>query len=393
MEENADFYFWGRKVAKRVLFVLVIFFSLCCIKLCAESAATNHSIVLTKERTQFISKAKQLVGSPYVYGAVGPDSFDCSGLIYYAARESVQVQLPRTARAIYNFCKTVNDEDREPGDLLFFKTTNSGNVSHVAIYIGNMQFISAISDGPNAGVIVSSLNQQYWKTRYVSTGRFLAGCNEENQKSESKIVVENSENEEKSEEIKKEIKREEIKVAQAKETVNVAENKKSFGESFVFDGNILGGWSFFDSEKVGMNFRGVDADFFVSNTALPLNAGLGVMFRANVANKLFQMPVVLCATFNDFVRIYAGPVISFVNGKIGAKEVKSSVFPGIVGVAFSTPAIKAGRLKIQFVQDINYCFYNETDGSALPAKQAWGNGVSFYTGIRLIVPQSAFKKA
>ncbi len=386
MEENADFYFWGRKVAKRILFVLVIFFGLCCIKLCAESAATNRSIVLTKERTQFISKAKQLVGSPYVYGAVGPDSFDCSGLIYYAARESVQVQLPRTARAIYNFCKTVNDEDREPGDLLFFKTTNSGNVSHVAIYIGNMQFISAISDGPNAGVIVSSLNQQYWKTRYVSTGRFLAGCNEENQKTESKVIVK------KSEETKKEIKKDEIKLAQSKEIVNVAVNKKSFGESFVFDGNILGGWSFFDSEKSGMNFRGVDADFFVSNTALPLNAGLGIIFRANVANKLFQMPVVLSATFNDFVRIYAGPVISFVNGKIGSKEIKSSVFPGIMGVAFSTPAIKAGKLRIQFVQDINYCFYNETDGSALSAKESWGNGVSFYSGIRITVLQSAFKK-
>ncbi len=386
MEENADFYFWGRKVAKRILFVLVIFFGLCCIKLCAESAATNRSIVLTKERTQFISKAKQLVGSPYVYGAVGPDSFDCSGLIYYAARESVQVQLPRTARAIYNFCKTVNDEDREPGDLLFFKTTNSGNVSHVAIYIGNMQFISAISDGPNAGVIVSSLNQQYWKTRYVSTGRFLAGCNEENQKTESKVIVK------KSEETKKEIKKDEIKLAQSKEIVNVAVNKKSFGESFVFDGNILGGWLFFDSEKSGMNFRGVDADFFVSNTALPLNAGLGIIFRANVANKLFQMPVVLSATFNDFVRIYAGPVISFVNGKIGSKEIKSSVFPGIMGVAFSTPAIKAGKLRIQFVQDINYCFYNETDGSALSAKESWGNGVSFYSGIRITVLQSAFKK-
>ncbi len=386
MEENADFYFWGRKVAKRILFVLVIFFGLCCIKLCAESAATNRSIVLTKERTQFISKAKQLVGSPYVYGAVGPDSFDCSGLIYYAARESVQVQLPRTARAIYNFCKTVNDEDREPGDLLFFKTTNSGNVSHVAIYIGNMQFISAISDGPNAGVIVSSLNQQYWKTRYVSTGRFLAGCNEENQKTESKVIVK------KSEETKKEIKKDEIKLAQSKEIVNVAVNKKSFGESFVFDGNILGGWSFFDSEKSGMNFRGVDADFFVSNTALPLNAGFGIIFRANVANKLFQMPVVLSATFNDFVRIYAGPVISFVNGKIGSKEIKSSVFPGIMGVAFSTPAIKAGKLRIQFVQDINYCFYNETDGSALSAKESWGNGVSFYSGIRITVLQSAFKK-
>ena len=124
-------------------------------------------------RENFVSMAKQKVGSPYVLGAVGPNTFDCSGLIYFCAREAANKQLPRTAKALYSYCRIVKDSDKEVGDLLFFKTTASGNISHVGIYIGNSQFISAISDGPNTGVIISSLKQDYWKGKYVGAGQFL----------------------------------------------------------------------------------------------------------------------------------------------------------------------------------------------------------------------------
>ena len=65
---------------------------------------------------------------------------------------------------------------------MFLKTTGSSTISHIGVYIGNNQFISAISDGPNTGVIVSSLNQDYWKGRYVSTGQFLPSGKEEYKK-------------------------------------------------------------------------------------------------------------------------------------------------------------------------------------------------------------------
>ena len=158
--------------AQRILFLLIMLFSMCCLKLCAEDAFVTPAQA-KENREKFVALSKQYVGCPYVYGAVGPSSFDCSGLIYYVARESIKVQLPRTAKAIYNYCRIVDDVDREIGDLLFFKTTSSGTISHVGIYIGNKQFISAISDGPNTGVIVSSLNQDYWKARYVCTGQFI----------------------------------------------------------------------------------------------------------------------------------------------------------------------------------------------------------------------------
>lgn len=423
-------------MVKKTLLLSILMITLCCLELSSEGTA-KRTIVVTAERTKFIDKAKQLIGSPYVYGAVGPDSFDCSGLIYYAARESIQFQLPRTARAIYNYCRNVEENDREPGDLLFFKTTGNNYVSHVGIYIGNKQFISAISDGPNTGVIVSSLNQDYWKTRYFSTGRFLETAKERDEKNATEIAKKDpKENpdekkalekkpepkESASKEPEKPKKTEDEKINATPKPVtkpdvpldpsatikaegqkknnedksNQAENNKENGESkeneiekiagIVFDVSLCGDWSFFDYEKIGFNFRGIDVDLVVSNYDWILRPGAGIFFRANTANKLFQMPVVLTATINDYIRLYGGPVIAFTYGTLADKKIQSSVYPGIAGVIFSTPAIKAGKTKIQFTQDISYTFYNEIDGSALSFKESFGNGFAFYTGIKVTLP-------
>ena len=146
-------------IAKKTLSVLLVVFCLCCVKLCAEDTSPAEAQVM---REKFVAEAKKYVGCPYVLGAVGPNSFDCSGLVYYVARQALQKQLPRTAKAIYNYCRIVPDREKEIGDLLFFKTNDTSPITHVGIYIGNNQFISAISDGPNSGVVISSLNQEYW---------------------------------------------------------------------------------------------------------------------------------------------------------------------------------------------------------------------------------------
>ena len=56
--------------------------------------------------------------------------------------------------------------------------------------------------------------------------------------------------------------------------------------------------------------------------------------------------------------------------KVLEKEIKASILPGIAGAEFATPAIKAGKTQIKFVQDISYSFFNELDGSALKFKEA-----------------------
>ena len=122
-------------------------------------------------RRNLIAEAKKYIGSPYAHGAVGPSKFDCSGFVFFTARQSIGCQLPRTSRAIYARMTLIADEDRAAGDLVFFKTASG--ISHVGIFIGDDQFISAVSDGPKTGVIVSSLSESYWKRHYAGAGRFL----------------------------------------------------------------------------------------------------------------------------------------------------------------------------------------------------------------------------
>ena len=97
---------------------------------------------------------------------------------------------------------------------------------------------------------------------------------------------------------------------------------------------------------------------------------------------------------NDYIRVYAGPVFTFHKVTLidTDKEIKGSVFPGIIGVSFSTPKWNIGKVGIQAVQDISYTVHNKMDGAALPFMESVAAGLVMYTGIRVSVPLSAFYK-
>lgn len=331
------------------------------------------------QREKFVDFTKKYVGFPYEYGAnpddTDPKSFDCSGLVYFCSRNSIGVQLPRTAKAMYNYCKIVPARDREAGDLVFFKT--SGNdISHVGIYIGRNQFISAISDGPNTGVIVSSLDSDYWKPKYVASGQFLRATKE------PEYAYANSTGS-KSDVI------EEIEISLDDEDEY---SKAGFWSDFIVDGAVYGDWALINPNSFMISFRGVDVILNARKNKWVLSPGIGFNFRFNSALGMFQIPVLISSNINDFIRVYAGPVISFGKGTLPESETKilSSVFPGIIGVSFSTPAIKAWKTRIQLVQDINYTVYNNLDNSALSLKNSVACGLVMYTGIRVTVPAGAF---
>lgn len=112
------------------------------------------------------SYAQRFVGYPYVYGASGPNSFDCSGFAQYVYRQ-YGYSLNRTAAAQASNGYAVSRSNLQPGDLVFFNT--SGGISHVGIYIGGDQFVHASSS--RTGVIISSLSQSYYASRYVTARR------------------------------------------------------------------------------------------------------------------------------------------------------------------------------------------------------------------------------
>jgi cell wall-associated NlpC family hydrolase len=107
------------------------------------------------------------LGKPYVFGASGPDSFDCSGYVIYCYKNALGKVLPRTAAAQQKTYKTVSAKERQPGDLVFFQGTYKTGVSHVGIYIGNDQMIHA----GGSEVHYSSLSDSYYVTHFHSYGR------------------------------------------------------------------------------------------------------------------------------------------------------------------------------------------------------------------------------
>ena len=117
---------------------------------------------------KLVELAKSKLGCKYVWGATGPNTFDCSGLTSWCHKQ-LGISIPRTSLAQSKSGKAVNKSDLQPGDLLFWKTT-SAEVGHVGIYVGNNQFIHA----PNKSkpVKYDSLSSSYYSSRYIRARRY-----------------------------------------------------------------------------------------------------------------------------------------------------------------------------------------------------------------------------
>nr|WP_170885531.1 peptidoglycan-binding protein [Bacillus alkalicellulosilyticus] len=114
--------------------------------------------------SSIISTAKNLIGSPYVWGGTSPSGFDCSGFLLYVYKQH-GVTIPRTVSQIWGASSSVSNPS--VGDIVFF-TTYAAGPSHAGIYLGNGDFIHA---GSSTGVTISNLDQSYWSSRYLGAKR------------------------------------------------------------------------------------------------------------------------------------------------------------------------------------------------------------------------------
>ncbi|MET7461441.1 C40 family peptidase [Nonomuraea sp. NPDC005501] len=101
--------------------------------------------------TVALRAAASKLGRPYVWGAEGPDTFDCSGLVQWAYAQA-GVRMPRVTHQQWVTGPQVPLSQAQPGDLIFWRSdpTNPGYISHVAIYWGNGKMIQA----PRTGDVV-----------------------------------------------------------------------------------------------------------------------------------------------------------------------------------------------------------------------------------------------
>jgi cell wall-associated NlpC family hydrolase len=142
------------------------------------SRATAHKRALSRFASRIVARttriAQQLtrsalrfIGVPYVFGGTSRYGFDCSGYTQHVFR-MLGLYIPRTADAQYYAGRRTTGGARA-GDLVFFQTYEPGP-SHVGIYLGRGRFVHASSHG----VMVSSLSDSYWSTRYLGAKRLIA---------------------------------------------------------------------------------------------------------------------------------------------------------------------------------------------------------------------------
>lgn len=137
----------------------------------ANGVVEQPSTPSTNKVQAVIDLAHKQLGKPYVWGAEGPNSFDCSGLIYYVYKNAAGITLPRTSSAQYSAGVAVSRSNLKEGDLIFSSTDGTGNITHVAIYVGDGQMIHAPRNGKNVEKV--SISNSYWNKAYVGARRVL----------------------------------------------------------------------------------------------------------------------------------------------------------------------------------------------------------------------------
>ena len=143
----------------------------------SSSSSSNNSSSSSSPSTTYdgnsmgaklVAKAKTQLGCKYVWGATGPNTFDCSGLTSWVHKQ-FGISIPRTSLDQSRSGKAVSRSALQPGDLIFWKTT-SAPVGHVGMYVGDGKFIHA----PNSRSVVKidSLSSSYYSSRYVNARRY-----------------------------------------------------------------------------------------------------------------------------------------------------------------------------------------------------------------------------
>ncbi|WP_276926753.1 glucosaminidase domain-containing protein [Parvibacter caecicola] len=115
-----------------------------------------------------LSEVTSHLGTPYVWGGADPiTGFDCSGLMQYSLREAMGVDIPRTTYFQWRVGETVQFDDLQPGDLLFFD--NDGDIHHVAMYLGDGYYIHAPHTGDVVRVTAMEDNMPSFAQRVLPT--------------------------------------------------------------------------------------------------------------------------------------------------------------------------------------------------------------------------------
>lgn len=122
------------------------------------------------ERDEVMYKVIEYLNTPYLWGGTSKRGIDCSAFCQTVMYQALGISIPRTSLEQSKVGVDVAPEDLKFGDLVFFDTMNKGRVSHVGIYLEDGYFIHS---GSKTGVIVASLNSDFYSRTYLKAKRVI----------------------------------------------------------------------------------------------------------------------------------------------------------------------------------------------------------------------------
>ncbi|WP_134089685.1 C40 family peptidase [Olivibacter sp. XZL3] len=141
----------------------------------AASATTNTKLY------QFVY---DWIGTPYRLGGKTKNGIDCSKFAYELYEKVFNTSIGNNSRNIYTQVDPISKSDLKPGDLVFFKI-RSRSITHVGVYLGDRKFAHAST---SRGVMISNLDEAYWKRYYFNGGRMMLKAQNEKAEEEENVL-------------------------------------------------------------------------------------------------------------------------------------------------------------------------------------------------------------
>ncbi|KQX08944.1 C40 family peptidase [Flavobacterium sp. Root420] len=157
---------------------ILIFLLLSIVFTSCKSTSTAVNNRDTKRENKYIvnhlvENATDNIGVKYKAGGTTKSGFDCSGLVF-TTFESENIKLPRSSYEQSKIGKTINIDDAQKGDLIFFKTNKSKQINHVGLITEiKSDEIKFVHSSTSKGVIISSTKELYYKNSFAQINRVV----------------------------------------------------------------------------------------------------------------------------------------------------------------------------------------------------------------------------
>jgi probable lipoprotein NlpC len=333
----------------------------------ASASQAEKDAAYREARARLLAVAGKYERTPYRYGGIDRKGLDCSGFVFVSFLDALGISVPRSTEGLYSWAEKIPIDKAQPGDLVFFRTTGSGKISHVGIFTGEGRFIHSASEGPKTGVIYSRLDEKYWSRTYAGAGRALPASGISGSADRENALTTGQ---------KESVKEKTAAGKQKERGILVGFAAAPTWNTYFSDGNVI---------------RGAAAQIRFGTVVRPF--GKQMIFGAELrpewdsALGVFRLPLTFSWGLSDKLRIFAGPVVSFgdavldVSGKSRPYSGGTSWF-GAAGLTVAPFAIKLARTDLAPYGEIAWqSYFNDSPDRNIGADFAAGFRVS--TGLRV----------